>query len=255
MNRAFAVMRLAEHCRATHRWTRAETLFRQAVAHNSCPATNLACGTYLAERQQHGDAIRYLIQGLDEAQSAGDLDSQASIFSSLATIYRELGDHDLARRFQGQVLAIHGAADAGDLLDWSADALLAGKTTLAETLARNAQELVQESEDIEMQADAFGLLGAIAARQGHLRRAVWLLIRAARGHQCVADEHGLATDYQNLAEVFGLMERYRWQHSMFAAAQAGFHRAGKPLSSERLSRRLRDQTRLDLYRRMDVRRN
>lgn len=196
--------------------------------------------------------MSHLLQGLDGAQATGDVELQADVLSNLAMIYRELGDHDLAQRFQRQVLAIHGAADAGDLLGWSTDALLAGKTTLAESLARNAVDLVEDSEDIGMLADGYGLLGVIAARDGKLRRAVWLLIRAARAHQCVEDERGLGADYQNLAEVCGLMGRFGWQRMFVAAAKDCFEREGMPLSHTRAARRLREIDRLGMYRKTNA---
>lgn len=209
-------------------------------------------GTYLAERQRYQPAMFHLLQGLDGAQAIGDMELQADVLSNLASVYRELGDFDLAQRFQRQVLAIHGAADVGDLLGWSTDALLAGKIVLAEKLARNAVELVEDSEDLGTLADAYGLLGIIAARRGRLRRAMWLLIRAARGHQCVADDRGLAADYQNLAEISGLMHRFGWQRTFLSAAQMFFRRAAMPLSEDRVASRLRDIDRLELYRKMNA---
>ncbi len=190
--------------------------------------------------------------GLDGAQVKGDLSLQAVIFSNLAAIYRELGEHNLAQRFQRQVLAIHEAADAEDLLDWSSDALLAGKTMLAEKLINNALDLAEEAADLSTQADAWGLLGVIAARQAKPRLAARLLIRAARGHHIMGDDRGLGIDFQNLAEVFGLLDRWEWQRLSFQAAQTCMNRAGMPVSTRRVTRRLRDSDRLTLYRRMDA---
>lgn len=252
MDNATLVLRLAERCRDAQQWTKADRLFAAAAASDSTPATLARCGAYFAERQDHHAAIVHLMHGLDGAQAAGDLDLQGVLFGNLAAVYRELGEQDLAQRFQRQVLAIHGAADAGDMLDWGSDALLAGKVSLAEKLVDNALDLVEGAADISTQADAWGLLGVIAARQAKLRLAVRLLIRAARGHQIDGDDRGLGVDFQNLAEVFGLMDRWEWQRMSFQAAETCFTRAGMPVSTLRVQRRLRDSNRLALYRRMDA---
>lgn len=252
MSQALSDWREAERSRALRCWNRADELYQQALAGGGGPAVHVAYGTFLAEREAFRPALAQLMCGLDGAQAAGNLELQAVVFSNLAVIYRELGDHDLAQRFQRQVLAIQGAADAGDLVNWSADALLAGKTNLAETLAENARQLVEDSEDIETQADLYGAQGLAAARAGQWRRAVKLLIRAARGHQYAQDDRSLGADYANLAEVCGLMDRPAWQRAFLSAARDHFDRAGMPQSVQRAERRIRDTDRLEHYRRMDA---
>lgn len=252
MNRSISYWREAEQCRELRCWDRADELFQEAVASDPGPEIHVAYGTFLAERQAIRPAIAQLMQGLDGAQATGNLDLQAVVFSNLAILYRQSGDHDLAQRFQRQVLAIQGAADAGDLLNWSADALLAGKTKLAENLARNGFQLVEDSDDIETQADLYGSQGIAAARSGKLRKAVKLLIRAARGHQYVDDDRGLGADYLNLAEICGLMGRQAWQRAFLSAARDGFDRAGMPQSVQRVDQRIRDADRLEHYRQVDA---
>ncbi len=243
-------LRKAERCCRERRWDVADFLFRRAVSEDPGPTAHLAYGRFLAERQRFHPAIVQFMHGLDAAQRADDVSVQAHVFSSLATIYRELGDSDLAQRFQRQALAIHDAADAGELLDWAADALLAGKLVLAEELTRGAWLLVEETDDEETQADAQGLLGVIAARQGEHRMAVALLIRAARAHRDLGDDHGLGVDCLNLAEIVGLLGRTVWQRRFFSAAKNYFSRAGMPVSEIRALRRLQDLSRLELYRKM-----
>jgi hypothetical protein len=103
-----------------------------------------------------------------------------------------------------------------------------------------------------VQADAYGQRGIITARRGELRTALRLLIRAARGHQYVGDDRCLGADYQNLAEVCGLMERFVWQRAFFAAARDIFRRAGMPVAEFRTNRRLRQAERLEVYRKTVV---
>jgi tetratricopeptide (TPR) repeat protein len=243
-------LRTAERCCRERRWDVADFLYRRAVSEDSGPDAHLAYGRFLADRQRFHPAIVQLMHGLDAAQCADDAAAQAYVFSSLATIYRELGDYDLAQRFQRQALAIHAAADAGDLLDWAADALLAGKLILAEELARGAWLLVEETDDVETQADAQGLLGMIAARQGDHRTAVALLIRAARSHRGLGDDRGLGVDCLNLGEIVGLLGRTTWQRRFFSAARNYFSRAGMPAAEARAERRLQDLSQQELYRRM-----
>ena len=166
MNFANSIVRQAENCCAEQHWERAERLFRAAVEQDPSPGHRIALGAFLADRQQYHAAIGQLMPALDAAQLEGDLDLQAVIFADLAAIYRELGEFELARRFQRQVLALKHDAGAGELLAWSADALLAGKLTLAEQLGRQAFEFAEDAGDIELQSDACGTLGVIAAR-GH----------------------------------------------------------------------------------------
>lgn len=255
MNFANSIVRQAENCCAEQRWERAEHLFRAAVEQDPSPAHRVALGAFLAERQHYHAAIGQLMPALDAAQNAGDLQLQAVIFADLAAIYRELGEPDLARRFQRQVLALKNGAGAEELLAWSSDALLAGKLTLAEQLARQAFEFAEDVGDIELQSDACGTLGVIAAREGHARRAVWLLIRAARGHQQVQDDHGLGVDYQNLAEICGVMDRLVWQRRFFQAAEDCFERAGRMRSQIQVGKRQRAVERLLNYRGMVADRN
>lgn len=245
------VLRQAETCRDLQQWSEADRLFSLVASADFRPATQMSCGIYFAERQNYHAAIVHLMRSLDGAQSLGDLDLQAAILGQLASLYRELGDYDLAQRFQRQVLAIHNDVTASELLDWSSDALLAGNLRLADKLVCNALSLAEDSVDIRQQADAWGLRGIIAARQANPRMAVRLLIRAARGHHIIGDDRGLGFDFQNLAEVFGLMDRFAWQQFSFKAAETCFVRAGMPVSTQRVAHRLREEERLATYRNLD----
>lgn len=252
MDHAPQMLRDAELFRDAQHWTEAGRLFSSLAAGDPSPTTQAVCGVYFAERQDYHTALVHFMRGLDGAQETGDLPLQAVIFGNLAAIYRELGDRDLAQRFQRQVLAIQADAGPSELLDWSSDALLAGNTSLAEQLINQALDLAGDAADIGTQADAWGQLGLTAARQAKPRLAVRLLIRAARGHHLLGDDQGLGSDFQNLAEVFGLLDRYEWQRLSLAAAQTCFTRAGRPQSARRAQLRQRDMDRLSLYRRMDA---
>jgi tetratricopeptide (TPR) repeat protein len=255
MDNAESLWRQAEQCRAAGQWKAADRFFSEAIATHPTSAVLIAYGAFLAERQNHPAALRHLMTGLDLAKRTGRLDLQGVAYSHLAVVYRELGDHDLARRFQRLALTLDESADAEDLLAWCQDALLADRAPLAEKLARSALDVAEAGNDVGPQADAWGLLGVVAARQGKLRLAVRLLIRAIRGHALLDDDHGLGTDFQNLAEVCGLLERFLWQRRFLAAAEICFERHGMPLSADRAQRRLRDVNRLLSCRTVDVRRN
>lgn len=240
MSRAEEFRRVAESVRENGDWIRADDWFRRALAedvHSS--RLHLAYGAFLAERQEIRRAIDHLMHGLDAATTSGDLGSQAVAFADLAAIYRQIGEFDLARRFQRQVLAIRQQADAGDLLAWSADALLANKTPLAESLAHAAWNLAEDGHDLSTQADCFGVLGMVAARRGRHRRAISLLIQAARRHHALRETQALGTDYANLGEVCGLIGRLRWQRAFYATASHWFQQAGMPQSRQQMAHRLR----------------
>lgn len=255
MQDSLALLEEAEQLCDKRQWPHAEQLLRQAVAQEPQPVTHIALGAFLAERQSYSAAISEFMAGLDSAESTGDLAAKAVIFSNLAAIYRDLEDRDQAQRFQQRALALSESADAGDLLAWSRDALQAGKFRLAAQLARQALDLEAGTEDITLQAEASGQLGVIAAREGKLRRAAWLLIRSARGHQYLDDDRGLGIAYQNLAEVFGRMDRPRWQMMCLEAARNCFERTAMPVSLDRITQRLQEFARLAARQRMDARRN
>jgi tetratricopeptide (TPR) repeat protein len=252
MDNCDTILRLAEQFRDSRQWSEADRLFAQVVATEPTTAMHIAFGVYLAERQNYPAAIRQLMLGLDGAKAEGDLSSQELVYSNLAAIFRELGDADLAQRFQRRVLAIEDSAGPMDLLAWSQDALLAGRLEVAEKLARNALQLAQDAEDISLQADSWGAIALIAARQGKLRLAIRLLIRAIRGHDFIGDDRGSAIDLQNLAEICGLVQRFHWQRAFFGAAQDRFREVGMPRSESRVQSRLRDVDRLERYRRMEA---
>lgn len=245
MNSAASAYQLAERYRRQKNWSRADACYRELLAVDPAPQHQIAYGIFLAERQQFGAAIRHLMRGLDGVQSSGDLELQTTVFLNLAVIYRELGENQLAQSFQRQALKLQDEAGADALLDWSADALLAGKTTLAAHLAGQAFSFAEQDGNIEQQADACGLLGVIAARDGKWRRAVWHLIRAARTHRLLDDDHGLATDYQNLSEVCAAMQRWKWQTWFLAQAEVYFARAGRPISVHRVQSRRTAMRKLD----------
>lgn len=249
MNSSHSLLQNAAQSCAKRDWAQADRQYLAAVSSNEDLETWFASGCHFAERQQYAVAIPQFMQALDRAQLAGDVRWQAVIFRNLAAIYRELGDFELARRFQRQTLALEESAGPDELLDWSADALLTGKTKLAQQLAEVAGKLAEDSENIAAQADAYGQRGVIAARRGRLRSAVRLMIRAARGHQFLDDDRNLGADYQNLAEVCGLIQRDVWQRTFFAAARECFERAGMMRSESRAALRLRQAERLEGYRR------
>jgi Tfp pilus assembly protein PilF len=255
MDNADSILRQAEHCRDRKQWNEADRLYRVAVATHDTIATRIAYGTYLADRQDYGGAIVHFTAGLEQAQRRGDLAAQAVVFHNLAAIYREVGDADLAQRFQRQSLAIEDSAGAAELLAWSQDALLSGRLSLAERLAQSALEIAEADADAGGVADSWGGLGVIAARKGNLRLSARMLIRAIRGHRDLGDEGGLGIDYQNLAEVCGLMGRFAWQREFFRAAGTFYDRTQMWASCKRVQVRLHELNRLAMYRDMDVRWN
>lgn len=249
MNLTHSLLQHAARSCANRDWAQADRQYLAAISSHDDAETWFAAGCYFAERQQYATAIPQFMQALDRAQAAGDVHGQAAIFRNLAAIYRELGDSELARRFQRQTLTLEESAGPDELLDWSADALLAGKMKLAQQLAEVAGKLAEDAENIAAQADAYGQRGVIAARRGRPRSAVRFLIRAARGHQFLSDDRNLGADFQNLAEVCGLIQRFAWQRKFFAAAREYFQRAGMTRSESRAALRLRQAERLEGYRR------
>jgi len=253
MNRTRTLLQAAErHC-AAQDWQRADLLFQQALSESdNDPATCLAAGCHFAERQQFGLAIPPLMLAMDRAQAEGDLRLQAVVLRNLAAIYRELGELELARQFQRQTLSLQESVGADELLDWSVGALLAGKTWLAQQLAEQAGELAEDAGDIAAQAAAYGQQGLAAARRGQLRPAMRFLLRAARGHQYLNDDRSLGADYQNLAEVCGILGRLEWQRGFFVAAERCFQNAGMVISVTGCVRRQRETARLKNYQLMNA---
>ena len=112
-------------------WNESDAVFQRAVELDVTPCSCIAYGCALAEQERFNEALCQITAALDIAQRSGDRHALATVYHNLAAIYRELGDNDLARRFQQR--AISHADDCGpdELLGLANDAWLAERHELA----------------------------------------------------------------------------------------------------------------------------
>ena len=175
------------------------TLRAVANATNAAPV-RLTLGTLLAEwGDLHGAVVEWT-RLLDAAQLRGDRGSLSAVYHNLAAVYRELGDLELARRFQQRSLTFQEEHGPAELLQLANDALWKQEWDLADALLTLLDEAApnfaaEESLKIETLATK-GLLAGFRSQPAVGAR----LLRQAYHRHCYAGETQLAgRDLINLA--------------------------------------------------------
>ncbi len=153
-------------------------------------------------------AIRHLMAAFDLATASNELDAQVVVLSDLAVVYRELGEFDMARRFQQRVVNLQISSDSADLEALANDAFSCGEFDLAKELISTAAVIEDAATPIE-QANAFGSRGLLAAANRRPKTGLRLLYQASQLHRQLNDQLGAGKDWLNMAEVFSQLGRYR----------------------------------------------
>jgi tetratricopeptide (TPR) repeat protein len=177
----------------------------------------LQAGRIAVLSDQPALAIRHLMAAFDLATSNSELDAQVIVLSDLAVVYRELGEFDLARRFQQRVVNLQSSSDSADLEALANDAFSCGEFDLAKELISTAIAIEEAATPVE-RANTVGTRGLIAAANRRPKTGLRLLYQASQLHQQQKDRLGAGKDWLNMAEVFSQLGRYRGMRSALRRA-------------------------------------
>jgi tetratricopeptide (TPR) repeat protein len=161
----------------------------------------LALGVMYRRNQQTFQAICAWTQSLEQASGTGQRAVLQAVCHNFSGLYRELGDEDLASRFQQRALAYQDDFGAEDLLLLVNSALVNERWELAESLLTAAEEL-DGCESV--QAELMATRGVLLGLTGHPQQGRDWLVAAYRRH--LAQEHWQAAS-QDLINFAALCEQ------------------------------------------------
>ncbi len=243
-------LRSAERHALNGAWSDADACFQAAIESDATPVSRIAYAGSLTERERYHEAICLFTQAIDRASATGNREALGVIFHNLAVIYRELGDADLARRFQQRALLQLDDCGPAELLGLANDAWLSKRTELASCLAESCVELDDDTEfsvDLEAQATISTMSGLLDNPRDGIRS----LIQVYRQH-CSRNELRLAgIDLMNLAV---LLAQIGWAHAeanMVRRAIGHFDSAPAPVSASRSRQVLAQLERIQSLSRFD----
>jgi tetratricopeptide (TPR) repeat protein len=207
-------------------WMSADQCYATAVAVDNSPQSRLTFANSLAERESYNAAICQLTAALDMASETGDREALGVIFHNLASIYRELGDADLARRFQQRAVLQMDDCGPDELLGLANDAWLSRRTELATSLAAGCTMLEEDSEAaLEAHATA-AIFGGLAEDP---RSGIRNLIHVYRQHQLAGSNRLMGIDLLNLSALLCETGRHQAELGMVRRAVQHFEQAPAPL--------------------------
>ncbi len=223
-------------------WNAAEQLFRELIATEGSFAAHLGLAEFLGGRERYGEALRQLAVAQDAAAESDDASLAARLHHNFAAVYRALGQHELAARFQQRALMSQADVGAEELLAHANDALQAGRFELAEQLLETAFELVEPADQPELAAELLGTLGLTRGIRREPRAGLRLVLAALRLHRDAGDVVGEICDLINLC---ALCEARDWLQTAERCAERALsiaRNADLPHSMER-ARQQRDRLR------------
>ena len=228
-------------------WQQADAQFTEAISLHDTASIRIAYGVYLFRRERFHEAICTLVPILD----GSDLAAMGIVCHNLAAIYREIGDLDLARRFQWRATLLQTEADADVLLALANDAIAVGCLEAAEPLITTAVELNCDSTKSCQDGDLVATRGLLQAITDSPRQGLITLFSAYRLHQRHSDVRRMGTDLLNMANLFGELRRYRAEKTCLLRAIRCFRQVSANNSLERAFRQLEGHTRLEMLRTFD----
>lgn len=231
----------------------AEQLLRNRVAAVNCPEARLTLAAVLAEQERFHEALCELTQVLDAAQASGRRDLLEAVHANLAAVYRELGEFDLARRFQQRALNYQDDYGPEELLQLANDALAARRWALAESLLQAADEL--SADDSPLLADIAATRGVCAGLKGQPAAGLRWLRGALACHREQEDWGAAGRDLLNLAALYHQLGRVDREQRLLATATRCLSRAGLPRTLQRAQAWSRRVEQLLALRAFDARRN
>ncbi|MBS0206694.1 MAG: tetratricopeptide repeat protein [Planctomycetes bacterium] len=240
----------AERLGRLGRWSAADDCYARAVVLDQSPTSRITFGGSLATRERYHEAICHLTSALDMVSPSGDREALAAIFHNLAAIYRDLGDADLARRFQQRAIQQMEECGPTELLGLASDAWLSRRTELAKCLSAACSELEQEGdEDLILQAQA--TLGIVTGMTDNPREGVRLLTDACRQHRAARQHRLIGIDLMNLAILVSNFAWYRAEIHFVRQAIRHFELAPAPVSAVRARQILSNLERAQSLREFD----
>ena len=241
----------AEHFGRTGQWPQADSCFASAVVLDRSPTSQIAFGSSLATRERYNEAICQLTGALDRASESGDREALGVIFHNLAVIYRDLGDNDLARRFQHRAILQQDDCGPPELLGLSNDAWRSGRTELAGCLAASCADFSEDSGGDSHLLEAQAMLGVLTGVMDDPREGIRSLIRIYRQHQIAGSERLMGIDLMNLAVLFSEVGWYRTEFQLVRRAAQHFEQASAPVSAARARQSLTTLERMKSLREFD----
>jgi tetratricopeptide (TPR) repeat protein len=237
----------------TRSWNASDAIFLRAVAMDESPCSCIAYGCALAEQERFNEALCQMTAALDLAQYSGERSALASVYHNLAAIYRELGDIDLARRFQQRAISQMDDCGPDELLGLANDAWLAKRHELAECLAGTAANFDENSH--EPSADIEATLGLLTGVLHDPSEGIRPLLRAYSRHKAAGELRLMGNDMLNLSALLGELGRHRGEMTGVRRAIACFDSAPAPVSAAKARRLMAYLERLRQIRQFDPSRN
>lgn len=244
---ASSLVTAAERSAEVRNWEQADALFQEAISFDDSSRSRIAYGVYLFRCERFNEAISALTPVLD----GSDLLATGIVCHNLAAIYREVGDFDLARRFQWRSTLLQSEADSESLLAMTNDALAIGCLDAAVPLVTAAADLSSDSADHCRDGDVLATRGLVQAIAESPRQGLMTLFSAYRLHQSHRDILRMGTDLLNMAYLFGALGRYKAEKMCLQRAIHCFHEAKAPDSLGRAQKQLERNTRSQLLRSFD----
>lgn len=238
--RLYVLLERAEHLASLGRTEAARSTFEQAVRHDPGQLARNAYGCFLRSIEDYRGAIEQFTGLLDAARENSDHELLAIASNNLAAVFRDLGEYELASRFQQRATASQPECDHVDLSNLANDALVSGRYDLAERLVRLSLHMEGEDGSFESEAADRGTLGLLAGLTGNAREGIGLLRSACVLHRRAEDHRGLGADYVNLAFLFGALGRSRAQVRCLRRAVRCYRLASANTSASRARRLLRE---------------
>lgn len=251
MHNAAKLTARAEACAERHDWKSADELFRQAVSLDTSPSSRIAYGVCLASQDRYFESISTFMPVLEGT----DREAIGVVCHNMAAIYREIGDFDLARRFQWRATLLQKDSVPEDLLGLANDALMSGHPEAAATLVLATCEL--DDSDIEDTADGdlIATAALIKAKLDSARAGLYMLFAAYRRHQSAEDYRGMGADLMNMAMLFAELKRHQAERACLERAIQCYKRVPAPHACERARQQLDAYEQVHAVRSFDVRRN
>lgn len=249
------LLKWADELVRTRSWSEADAVFQRAVALDVSACSGIAYGCTLAEQERFNEALCQMTAALDIAQRNGDRHALATIYHNLAAVYRELGDNDLARRFQQRAISQVDDCGPDELLGLANDAWLAERLELAECLAGTAADIEEDDEYREPSAEVEATLGLLTGFLHDPREGIRPLLRAYARHKAAGELRLMGNDLLNLSALLGELGRYRGELACVRRAITCFDNAPAPVSAAKAQRLMAYLERLRQLRQFDPSRN
>ena len=242
----------AESAAQCRHWDAADQSFLQAIALDPSPASRIAYGVCLSRQERFFEAISVFTPILEWNDNV----ATAVVCHNLAGIYREVGNLDLARRFQWRATLLQEGAEAADLLAMANEALAGDLYEAADSLLQSAFEM-DENHDIPPCAngDLIATEGLIVAAIESPAAGVFTLLAAYRQHQATRDLRGMGADQLNLSHLFRELKRDRAARKALDRAIRHFKQAPAPESLHRAQQQLEQLDRTHAIRTFNGTRN